>query len=80
MVVPHTHRYHPPKCWPNPKHHDGAVIFPHFALHACACSLLLDFGVAKVACNGLKMGSFHLFVHPKWSQYHSWKNIFLILF
>ena len=24
--------------WPNPKHHDGAVIFPHFAR---ACCLLL---------------------------------------
>ena len=24
-----------------------------------------DFGGAKMACNGLKMGSFHLFVHPK---------------
>ena len=26
-----------------------------------------DSGVAKMACNGLKRGSFHLFVHPKWS-------------
>ena len=23
--------------------------------------------MAKIACNGLKMGSFLLFVHPKWS-------------
>ena len=27
-----------------------------------------DFAVAKMACNGLKRGSFHLFVHPKWSR------------
>ena len=25
-----------------------------------------DVGVAKMACKGLKMGSFHLFRHPKW--------------
>ena len=50
VVVPHTHRYHPPKFWPNPKHHDGAVIFAHLpisrVLAACrlplaACCLLL---------------------------------------
>ena len=27
-----------------------------------------DFGGAKMACNGLKRGSFHLFRHPKWSR------------
>ena len=26
-----------------------------------------DFGLAKMACNGPKTGSFHLFRHPKWS-------------
>ena len=36
VVVPHTHRQHPPKFRPNPKHHNGAVIFAHF----CACLLL----------------------------------------
>ena len=47
MVVPHTHRYHPPKFQPNPKHHDGVLIFPHFTravcllLAACCCLLLL---------------------------------------
>ena len=43
VVVPHTHRYHPPKFWPNPKHRDGAVIFPHLARACCllACCLLL---------------------------------------
>ena len=40
VVVPHTHRYHPPKFQPNPKHHDGVLIFPHFARAAC-CLLLL---------------------------------------
>ena len=44
VVVPHTHRYHPPKFQPNPKHHDGVLIFPHFARAAClfaTCGLLL---------------------------------------
>ena len=27
-----------------------------------------DFGGAKMACNGLKRGSFHLFRHPKCSR------------
>ena len=35
VIVPHTHRYHPPKFQPNPKHHDGVVIFSHFARAAC---------------------------------------------
>ena len=38
VVVPHTHRYHPPKFQPNVKHHDGVLIFPHFA-RAAACLL-----------------------------------------
>ena len=40
VVVPHTHRYHPPKFQPNVKHHNGCLIFPHFARAAC-CLLLL---------------------------------------
>ena len=39
VVVPHTHRYHPPKFRPNPKHHNGVLIFTHFARAAC-CLLL----------------------------------------
>ena len=35
VVFPHTHRYHPPKFWPNPKHHGGAVIFAHFTRACC---------------------------------------------
>ena len=27
-----------------------------------------DFGGAKMACNGLKVGPFHLLRHPKWSR------------
>ena len=27
VVVPHTHRYHPPKFQPNPKHHDGDLVW-----------------------------------------------------
>ena len=42
VIVLHTHRYHPPKFQPNPKHHDGVLIFSHFARAACcllACLL-----------------------------------------
>ena len=50
VIVLHTHRYHAPKFQPNLKHHDGVLIFPHFAraaaclLAACllACLLLLN--------------------------------------
>ena len=41
VVVPHTHRYHPPKFQSNPKHRDGVQIFPHFARAACLLLLLL---------------------------------------
>ena len=47
VVVPHTHRYHPAKFQPNPKHRDGVLIFTHFARAGCclllaaACCLLL---------------------------------------
>ena len=43
VIVLHTHRYHAPKFQPNPKHHDGVLIFTHFA-RACllACLLLLN--------------------------------------
>ena len=43
VIVLHTDRYHLPKFQPNPKHHDGVVIFSHFARAACcllACLLL----------------------------------------
>ena len=39
VIVLHTHRYHPPKFQPNPKHHDGILIFTHFA-RAAACLML----------------------------------------
>ena len=35
-----------------------------------------DFGVAKMACYGLKKGSFHLFRHPNWSRSFLEKPIF----
>ena len=35
VIVLHTHRYHPPKFHPNRKHHDGVLIFTHFARAAC---------------------------------------------
>ena len=37
VVVPHTNSYHPPKFRPNLKHHDGVLIFSHFARAACCC-------------------------------------------
>ena len=39
VIVLHTHRYHAPKFQPNPKYHDGCLIFSHFAC-AAACLLL----------------------------------------
>ena len=42
VIVLHTHRYHAPKFQPNLKHHNGVLIFPHFARAACcliACLL-----------------------------------------
>ena len=44
LIVLHTHRYHPPKFHANMKHHDGNLIFSHFARAAAcllACLLLL---------------------------------------
>ena len=35
VVVPHTHRDYAPKFQPNPKHHDGVLIFTYFACAAC---------------------------------------------
>ena len=41
VIVLHTHRYHPPKFHQNLKHHDGVLIFTHFARAAACCLLLL---------------------------------------
>ena len=41
---------------------------PFFVAKQPIFNALCDFGGAKMACNGLKMGSFHLFRHPKWSR------------
>ena len=35
VIVLHTHRYHAPKVHLNLKHHDGVLIFAHFARAAC---------------------------------------------
>ena len=43
VIVLHTHRYHPPKFHLNLKHHNGSLVFAHFAGAAClllACLLL----------------------------------------
>ena len=45
VIVLHTHGYHAPKFRPNLKHHDGNLIFSHFARAGCllaACLLLLN--------------------------------------
>ena len=47
VVVPHTHSYHPPKFQPNPKHHDGVLIFSHFARAACCLLLATPAAAAK---------------------------------
>ena len=39
VIVLHTHRYHAPKFQPNPKHHDGNLIFP-ISRVLLACLLL----------------------------------------
>ena len=52
VIVLHTHRYHPPKFHSNLKHHDGVLVFSHFARAAClllaacwlACLLLNQVG------------------------------------
>ena len=46
VIVLHTHRYHPPKFHRNPKHHDGVLIFSHFARAAC-CLLACLLAAAK---------------------------------
>ena len=52
VIVLHTHRYHPPKFHPNPKHHDGVLIFTHFARAAACCLLLLLAAAAAAAKPG----------------------------
>ena len=52
VIVLHTHRYHPPKSQPNLKHHDGVLIFTHFARAACllaAAACLLAAAAAAAA-------------------------------
>ena len=51
VIVLHTHRYQAPKFHPNLKHHDGLLIFAHFACAAClllaACLLACLLAAAK---------------------------------
>ena len=46
VIVLHTHRYHAPRFQPNPKHHDGLLIFVHFACAACFLLAACFFAVA----------------------------------
>ena len=50
VIVLHTHRYHPPKFHPNPKHHDGILISPHFARAACSLAACLPLACRLLAC------------------------------
>ena len=47
VIVLHTHRYHPPKFQPNLKHHDGVLIFTHFARAACLLAAAAAAAAAK---------------------------------
>ena len=49
VIVLHTHRYHAPKFHPKLKHHDGGLIFTHFARAAACCLLLLLAAAAAAA-------------------------------
>ena len=44
------------------------IFDPFLAAKQPIFTAFCDFGGAKMACNGLKMGSFHLFRHPKWAR------------
>ena len=41
VIVLHTHGCHPLQFYPNLKHHDGVLIFTHFARAACLLACLL---------------------------------------
>ena len=58
------------------KHIFDPFLVPNQPIFKAFC----DFGGAKMACNGLKVGSFHLFRHPKWSRTIFGKNTFLTHF
>ena len=47
VIVLHTHRYHPPKFHLNLKHHDGVLIFSHFARAACCLLLVVAAAAAR---------------------------------
>ena len=50
VSVLHTNRYQPPKFQPNPKHHDGVLIFAHFARAACLLAACLLAACCLLAC------------------------------
>ena len=41
---------------------------PFFVAKQPIFKAFCDFGGVKMACNGLKIGSFHLFRQPKWCR------------
>ena len=50
------------------KTHVGPLFCPTFGTKLAHFQAFLDFGWANRGQNGRKMTSFHLFVHPKWSN------------
>ena len=56
VIVLHTHRYHPPKFHPNLKHHDGVLIFTHFARAACLLAAAACLLAAAAAAAAAKPG------------------------
>ena len=64
VIVLHTHRYHAPKFQPHPKHHDGVLIFTHFArAAACLLACLLAACLLLAACCLLPLN----LVGPPWT-------------
>ena len=62
------------------KTHLSPIFDPFWVSKQPISKAFCDFGGAKTACNGLKMGPFHLFRHPKWSRIIFGKNTFLTHF
>ena len=52
------------------------IFDPFFVAKQPIFKAFCDIGGAKMSCNGPKMGSFHLFAHPKWSRMISGKTHF----
>ena len=66
------------KIWKDLEKHIFDPFWPHYWPQNNPFSrhfMILE-GPKLLTCNGLKMGSFHLLVHPKWSRIISGKTHF----